>query len=169
MSIAWLGRVLVLCALVLAFRKAHCALPNLYDLLRSEACTTITTGAIVCSVEGTLLLSGLDSPLSQPLTLRANPTTGGLIVLQPATPLVIASSGSLSFQNVTVTGIAFSESPLNPAISLAWSGISLHPGAQLTVTSSVLSLDCPTWTSLLTAVCDFGHAPGDSKVRRAGS
>ena len=85
-------------------------------------------------------------------------------MLQPATPLVIAPTGSLTLQGVSVNDIVFSTSPLNPALSLAWSGIALQPGAQLTVTSSVLALDCPTWTSLLSAVCDFGHAPGDSQV-----
>ena len=161
------ARALALCFLMPALWGAHCAFPTLFDLLASEACTTtnITAGSIVCVVEGTLLLSGLDSPLSQPLTLRADPSVVGFIVLQPASPLVVARTGSLILQGITVTGIAFSTSPLNPALSLAWSGITLQPGAQLIVTSSVLVLDCPTWTSLLSAVCDYGHAPGDSQVQ----
>ena len=163
------ARALALCFLLHALWGAHCAFPTLFNLLESEACTTnITTGSIICVVEGTLLLSGLDSPLSQPLTLRANSGSGGFIVIQPASPLVIARKGSLTLLGVTVNGVAFSQLPLNPALSLAWSGITLQPGAQLTVTSSMLALDCPTWTSLLSAVCDFGQAPGDSQVRRGG-
>ena len=163
MMIAWKARMLFVCALLLAFRRAQSDPPTLSDLLGSEACTTTSTGSIVCGVDGTLLLSGLTSPLSQPLTLRANPA-GGSILLQTASPLVIGPNSSLTLQGVSVSGITFSESPLNPALSLAWSGITLQPGAQLTVTSSVLALNCPTWTSLLSAVCDFGHAPGDSQV-----
>ena len=164
MMIAWKARMLFVCALLLAFRRAQSDPPTLSDLLGSEACTTTSTGSIVCGVDGTLLLSGLTSPLSQPLTLRVNPA-GGSILLQTASPLVIGPNSSLTLQGMSVTGIAFSDSPLNPALSLAWSGITLQPGAQLTVTSSVLALDCPTWTSLLSAVCDSGHAPGDSQVR----
>ena len=154
---------------VFVFRTAHCELPKLSDLIKSDACANSTDGSIVCSVSGTLLLSGLDSPLSQPLTLRANPAGGGSIVLHSASPLVIASVGSLTLQGVTVMGIVFSESPLNPALSLAWSGITLQPGAQLTVTSSVLVLDCPTWNSLPSALCEFGQAPRDSSQVSEGS
>ena len=162
------GRAFAACVLVLGLRWACCDMQTLSDLLESASCVTNSTGSILCSVEGTVRLTSLDSPLSQSLTLRASPA-GGSIVLQPASPLIIAAKGSLILQGVTVTGIVFSESPLNPALSLAWSGITLQPEAQLTVTSSVLALDCPTWTSMLSAVCDSGLAPGDSQVRhRAG-
>ena len=156
------ARVLLACA-VFVLRTADCDLLKLSDLLKSDACTNSTAGSIFCSVKGTLLLSDLGSTLSQPLTLRANPA-GGSIELQPTMPLVIAATGSLTLQGLTVNGIAFSMSPPNPTLSLAWSGITLQPGAQLTVTSSVLALDCPTWNSLHSALCDYGLAPGDSQV-----
>ena len=162
MVISSRASVLVACV-AFVLRTAQCQLQNLPGLLKSDACTNSTAGSIVCSVKGTLLLADLGSPLSQPLTLRANPA-GGSIELQPTTPLVIAATGSLNLQGVSVSGIAFSTSPPNPALSLAWSGITLQPGAQLTVISSMLALDCPTWNSLHAAVCDYGLAPGDSQV-----
>ena len=163
------ARTFAVCVLLFALRRAACDTPKLSDLLEGDTCiTNSTTGSILCSATGTVLrLSGLHLPLSQSLTLRASPA-GSVIVLQPDSPLVIGPTGSLTLQGVSVSGITFSESPLNPALSLAWSGITLQPGAQLTVTSSVLALDCPTWTSLLSAVCDYGLAPGDSQVRPRG-
>ena len=160
---------------------------TLAGLLDSAACNLLRlgpgNGSIVCNVaSGTVvLLSGLPFPLSQQLSLVGSPThppAGSVVVsvpvfggstpaavLGPASPLVIAPTGSLTLHRVTVHGISFSDSPLKPALSLAWSGITLLPGARLIVTSSVLKLDCPTWTSLHSAICDFGHAPGDSQVR----
>ena len=138
---------------------------TLAQLLESNSCSHVEgSDGTVCTVNGTLVLSSLLQPLSRPLTI-IGASSAATVLLQPNNPLKVAVGSSVSLANLTIYYASFS-SPIDPASSLAWSGIvMLGPNSSLSVTGCSLSVDCPTWAALTSAVCDHGRAPGDSQVR----
>ena len=160
----WL-RLAVLIVLAAGSRVIGVETQTLAECLADGSCSEVPGRGVVCSIQEALVLSG---SLSQSITILAA-SSAAAILLQPSNPLRIGAGVSLKLENMTINGVSFSTYPIDPASSLAWSGIVMQgPNSSLSVTGCSLSVDCPTWGALTSAVCDHGRAPGDSQVRGHG-